>query len=178
VRQVAANYRCELLQKHHDRSSFSCGNAELDRYIHAQAGQDQKRGVAAPYVLVEIATGTLVGYYTLSATSISLVDLPAPLAKRLPRYPTVPATLLGRLARDARYRGRGVGELLLSNAVRHSYRIAREIASIGVIVDAIDDTARAFYEQYGFARLPEQDYRLVLPMSAIRELFVIAEQDG
>ncbi len=175
---MAADYRRELLQKHHDRSSFSCGNAELDRYIHEQAGQDQKRGVAAPYVLIEIATGALVGYYTLSATSIALVDLPASLARRLPRYPTIPATRLGRLARDARYRGRGIGELLLSNAVRHSYRIAQEIASIGVVVDAIDDAACAFYEHYGFARLPEQDYRLVLPMGAIRELFAPVEQGG
>jgi GNAT superfamily N-acetyltransferase len=79
--------------------------------------------------------------------------------------------LLGRLARDLRYRGRGTGELLPANALQRCYRLSEEIGAIGVVVDAIDDTAREFYERYGFSRFPEHERRLLLPMGSIQQLF-------
>lgn len=173
---MAATYRWEPLGKQHDRTSFFCGNDELDRYLRTQASQDQRRDVARPYVLVDIATGTVAGYYTLSALSVDVRALPPDLARRMPRYPTVPATLIGRLARDVRYRGRGVGELLLANALRRGYDISRQVASIGVVVDAIDDAAVAFYEGFGFSCFPEDGQRLILPMAAVRELLGVVDQ--
>ncbi len=173
---MAVTYRWEPLGAQHDRVSFASGNDDLDRYFREQAGQDQKRGVARPFVVVEIATGAVAGYYTLSATSVDLRTLPAQITKRMPRYPTVPTTLLGRLARDLRYRGRGIGELLLSNALRRSYDTSQQVASVGVVVDAIDDGARAFYEGYGFSRFPDQEYRLILPMRTIKQLLDIQDE--
>jgi GNAT superfamily N-acetyltransferase len=167
---VAATYRCEPLGPSHDRAAFSCGNNSLDDYFRTRAGQDRKRGVASPYVLVEIATGLVAGYYTLATTGVLTTALPPEIAQRLPRYPVMPAMLLGRLARDLRFRGRGVGDLLLSNALRHCLRLSEEIASVGVVVDAIDDDARAFYERYGFSRFPDDAHRLIIPMATVARL--------
>lgn len=167
---MAADYRCEPLGKHHDRAAFSCGNDELDRYFRERATQDQRRHVARSYVLVETATGIIAGYYSIAATSVDISALPPDVARKLPRYPSVPAILLGRLARDTRFHGRGMGELLLINALQRCYRLAGELGAIGVVVDAIDDWARIFYERYEFSRFPEQEYRLFLPLGTIAGL--------
>ena len=103
-----AAIRIEPLGPGHDRSAFSCGVPALDRYLQEQAGQDARRRVAAPFVASTDGIKVL-GFYTLSATSIQLTDVPAALAKKLPRYPRLPATLLGRLATDLSARGVGLG---------------------------------------------------------------------
>lgn len=167
---MSATYRCEPLGSHHDRAVFSCGNEELDRYFHERAKQDQKRDVAQSFVLTEHTTGIIAGYYSLCATSVDITALPSDIAKKLPRYPAAPAMLIGRLARDLRFRGRGVGELLLSNALNRCARLSNELGAVGVVVDAIDDPARLFYERYGFSRFPEQEHRLILPMGSIAQL--------
>lgn len=147
---------------------FSCGVEALDRYLRAQAGQDSRRRVATCFVLVG-EDGSVAGYYTLSATSISLVDLPTEIAKRLPRYPAIPATLMGRLAVDRRLRGHGLGELLLFDAFSRTLR--SEIASFAFVVDAKDEPAQAFYEHYGFRRLPSAGRRLFLPLAEVAASF-------
>src|SRR5690348_17338816 len=109
--------------------------------------------MAAPFVLV-LPDGKIVGYYTLSSTSVQLGELPAPVVRKLPRYPLIPATLLGRLAVDRRQQGKGYGRFLLADAL---YRAARsEIASFAVIVEAKDDNARRFYERESFLPFPDQ----------------------
>ncbi|HXW25251.1 MAG TPA: GNAT family N-acetyltransferase [Xanthobacteraceae bacterium] len=164
-----AKPRIEPLGDQHDRAAFSCGIDALDRYFRVQAGQDSRKRIASCFVLVA-ADGSAAGYYTLSATGIALVDLPPDLARKLPRYPLVPATLMGRLAVDHRQRGRGFGELLLFDAFSRTLR--SEIASYAFVVDAKDDAARAFYEKYGFKRLPSADRRLFLPLAEIARAFV------
>jgi predicted GNAT family N-acyltransferase len=131
-----------------------------------------RRHVAGVFVAYEAESTTVAGYYTLSATSVELAVLLQDMAKRLPRRPTLPAVLLGRLAVDQRYRGQRVGELLLMSALRRSARLRTDIGMIAVIVDAKDDRARSFYERYGFMRLEEQEFRLFLPMKTIDQLFV------
>lgn len=124
--------------------------------------------MAAPFVLV-LPDGAIAGYYTLSSTSVKLADLPAEIARRLPRYPLVPATLLGRLAVDLRYRGGGYGRYLLADALG---RIVRsEIASFAVIVEAKDEAARRFYERESFLRFPDQAMKLFRPKADIVKLF-------
>jgi len=87
----------EPLGPKHDRAAFSCGVEILDAYLHKQAGQDLKKRVAVPFVITPDGT-TIAGYYTLSQYSVQLDEIPAEVAKKLPKYPIVPATLLGRLA--------------------------------------------------------------------------------
>jgi predicted GNAT family N-acyltransferase len=164
-------YRIELLRTHHDRTNFSCGNEELDRYLKNQATQDARRKVSAPFVLVEDGDKDVFGYYTLSAFGINLADLPFDIARRLPRYPIVPATLLGRLAVDRRRRGQKLGEFLLMDALNRSFKQSEHIASTAIVVDAIDDAARDFYLHFNFLSFPENRHRLFLPMKTIATLF-------
>ena len=163
--------RIEPLGSQHDRGDFQCGNGVLDRYLRQQAGQDLRRHAAVPFVLVDPGTGGVAGYYTLSAYLIAAGELPAAIARRLPRYPNVPATLLGRLAVDRRYQGRGWGALLLVDALRRSWQGSQEVASLVVVVDAIDEAARDFYLCFGFIPFPGQAFKLFIPMDTVEQLF-------
>lgn len=168
-------HEIEPLRAKHDklRASFSCGVEALDRYLKQQAGQDARRRVAVTYVLVS-RDGRLAGYYTLSSTNIRVDDLPLQLLERLklPRYPYVGATLLGRLARDLSFQGQGIGEVLLTDALKVALKVSREVASVGVVVDAKDERAHRFYTGFGFVACTEKGNRLVLRMEAIEELFL------
>jgi predicted GNAT family N-acyltransferase len=163
------DYLIEPLGKKHNRAAFCSGVEALDRYFLKQATQDARKRVAAPFVLVEIQSGIVAGYYTLSATSINIGDLPVEIAKKLPKYPIVPATLLGRLAIAQNYQGQKLGEKLLMDALYRS--LQSEIASIAVVVEAKDDSACGFYEHYDFIRFPDFPQRLFLPMTVIAKLF-------
>ena len=114
-----ADLSIEALSRRHKRDNFDCGIDALDRYLKKQANQDIRRRIAASFVAVT-EKNVIVGYYTLSAFSINLPGLPADQIKKLPRYPVVPATLLGRLAVDLGYRGRRLGEFLLMDALARS----------------------------------------------------------
>lgn len=160
--------RVEALGAQHDRSTFVSGAEALDRYFRAQAGQEARKNIAAPFVLV-LPDGTIGGYYTLSSTSVKLAELPADITRRIPRYPLVPATLLGRLAVDLRHRHKGYGRFLLADALRRALR--SEIASFAVVVDVKDEAARRFYERESFLPLPDQPMKLFLPMADIAKLF-------
>jgi GNAT superfamily N-acetyltransferase len=162
----------EPLRNDHDRSDFSCGNASLDRYLNEQAGQDLRRACATPFVLVPVRGNTsILGYYTLSSYGIDVGELPADVSKKLPRYPLIPATLLGRLAVDRRYQGQSIGEFVLMDALHRSLVQSAEIAAAAVVVDAIDAGAANFYQHFGFIALPSIERRLFLPMKTIAELF-------
>ena len=163
---TAHGLRIELLSQSHGRAGFSSGNDDLDRYFRERAGQDQRRRRSAVFVLYDIANHAVAGYYTLSACQIESGALPNELAKRLPRRP-LPATLIGRLATDLRYRGRELGGLLLVNALSQAAKASRGIGSMAVIVDAKDDQVRGFYEHYGFQRFADDPYRLFLPMGDV-----------
>lgn len=164
------SYRFESLGPHHDRAAFTCGVEALDRYFRQQVGQDQRRGLAVPYVLVDTATATVVGYYTLSTCSIVPASLPEDVTRKLPRYDALPAILIGRLAVDRRYHGQGFGRQLLMDGLARSLAISQRVGALAVVVDAKDDGARSFYEQYGFSRFADHEYRLFVPMSTIAEL--------
>ena len=165
-------WRVERLAKNHARAAFSCGNETLDHYLKELAGQDARRHVAAPFVLVtEADRKTVLGYYTLSSFSVELGDLPAALAKKLPSYPLVPVTLLGRLAVDRRHKGRKLGEFLLIDALQRAYHQSAQIAAAAVVVDAIDESAEKFYKHFDFIPLPDRPNRLFLPMKTIAALF-------
>lgn len=153
----------------HDCASFSCGVAELDDYIHHRARQDARRKVAAPFVLVDDHR-TIVGYYTLSAYGVSPAELPPELARKLPKYPLIPATLLGRLAVADGYQGRQLGRMLLIDALYRSWKNTAEVASTGVVAEAINEKAHSFYVRYGFIELAERPNKLFLPMQIIRKV--------
>jgi len=155
----------------HDRAAFSSGQPSLDAYLQKQVSQDLKRRVAAVFVLRDEASSQVLGYYTLSAYSIELSQVEEALAKRLPRYPLLPATLLGRLAMDEVAQGKGLGALLLLDALQRSHRTAAQIASMAVVAEAMDERAARFYAKYGFEPFGQDALQLYLPMGAIAKLF-------
>lgn len=150
-------YRIERLAEH-ERGSFSSGSEPLDRYLKTQASQDMRRHIANCFVAVAGAD-EVAGFYSLSATSLLFDQLPPEKAKRLPRYPTVPAALLGRLAVDLRHRGVGLGAALVADAIQRA--LASDVAGRFIVADAKDEEARRFYERLDFKRLHSDGFRLV-----------------
>lgn len=160
----------EPLREEHDRAGFSCGVEPLDRYLRKQATQDVKKHVAVVFILTPDGQ-TVAGFYTLSQYAVELDVIPKEIAKKLPKYPLVPATLLGRLAVSAMFRGQRLGERLLMDALHRSFNASRQLASAAVVVDAKDESAAAFYKRYAFVELPKIAKRLFLPMGTIEKLF-------
>jgi GNAT superfamily N-acetyltransferase len=157
--------RIVRLGSHHDRTAFSCGKEPLDRYLAQQASQDSRRGVASVFVAVLAERPErILGYFTLSAASVVPSDLPPETAKRLPRHP-IPAALIGRLAVDQEFAGRGLGGILLADAIRKAMTAAEMVAMATIVVDPIDEQAASFYAAFGFRSLqgPQRRMFLTLP---------------
>ena len=153
MRLADNSVRIEPLRPDHDRAAFDCGNESLDRYLRTQASQDARRGVARVFVAVMREDAKrIAGFFTLSAAWVTASDLPTDVAKRLPRHP-IPAALVGRLAVDLGFARRGLGSILLADAVKKTMAAAETVAMAVVIVDPIDDAARAFYAAFGFRSL-------------------------
>ena len=157
-------YLIEPLSGNHDRSQFVSGSEALDRYLREQASQDVKRRITTCFVAVADDAQDIAGYYTLTATSIALSGFSPEIVKKLPRYPVVPAVLLGRLAVARHYQGQGLGGILLADGLKRTSRA--EFGVFAMVVDAKDDAARRFYEHYGFTLLPGEECRLCLPIAA------------
>jgi predicted GNAT family N-acyltransferase len=162
-------YRFEPLHERHERAAFSCGIAPLDDYFRGDPiRQDVSRKVTNVFVMTP--DGRFVaGFYTLSTLSILSVDLPQALAKKLPKRP-IGATLLGRMGRDLSLRGKGIGEMLLMDALNRSWQASKLVSSWAVVVDA-KDGAHDFYLKHEFTALPTQPTRLFLPMKKIDLMF-------
>jgi ribosomal protein S18 acetylase RimI-like enzyme len=142
----------------HDRGRFSSGSNVLDRYFRQQVTQDVRRKLTNCFVAV--AEGDEVaGFYTFASTSVPLDKLAEERARRLPRYPAVPAILLGRLAVAAEHQGRGLGAMLLADALLRACKA--DAAAHMLVVDAMDEAAVRFYAHHGFERLPDDGRRLV-----------------
>jgi ribosomal protein S18 acetylase RimI-like enzyme len=157
-----APFQLALLDAGHDRTAFDSGSEPLNRYLHEQVSQDVRRRVTACFVA--LADGRrIAGYYTLASASLLLANLPASTGKKLPRYPTVPAVRMGRLAVDQAFRGQGLGGALLADALNRAAR--SEIAAYALMVDAKDDMAVNFYRHHGFIALPASPRTLFLPLT-------------
>jgi len=161
----------ELLDKKHNRADFDCGKEFLNNYLKNQAGQDQKRKLAVCFVLSELETNSVQGYYTLSNSSIPLSHFPENIQKKLPKsYLSISTTLLGKLAIDKKQQGKGIGKILLIDALKRSYEISQEIGSFAVVVDPIDKEAEVFYEKYDFIKLPDSE-KMIIATKTLKELF-------
>ena len=154
----------------HIRLSFCCGNESLDSYIRKQASQDLKKRVSTIFVLIDDPDMHILAYYTLSSYTVNIAALDESFAKRLPRYPALPATLLGRLAVDNDQKGKRFGELLLIDALKRSLEAAMQVASLAVIAEALDERALSFYIKYGFKQFSQEPMKLYLPMKSVEEL--------
>ncbi len=160
-----APFRVAPLEAAHDRTPFNSGTAPLDDYFQRQVTQDIRRRVTACFVALTHEQ-RIVGYYTLASTSLLLSDLPAAIGKKLPRYPSVPAVRMGRLAIDQNFKGQGLGGALLADALDRA--VNSEIAAYALVVDAKDDSAASFYRHHGFIGLPDAPLTLFLPLATVQ----------
>lgn len=160
-------YRVEELSSAHDRKAFACGVEALDRYLRETASQDARRLLSKCYVACPAEGTDIAGFYTLAAAEILVTALPNTVARKLPRYPTIPVVRMGRLAVDHRRRGKSLGSALVANAVAKVLKA--DIAAFALAVDAKDHAAAAFYRRVGFIPLDPQDRTLVLPLATARK---------
>jgi ribosomal protein S18 acetylase RimI-like enzyme len=165
---VTARFGIEPLTKTHDRSGFACGNDRIDSYFRQTVSQDVKRNYATCFVARELTTDRVAGFYTLSSSNVPLTEVPADLAKKLPRYPSVPAVLIGWLARHIDFAGLGLGEALLFDAINTV--ATAPIGAHAVFADAIEERASAFYASFGFTPLITRSHTLYLPIATAKEL--------
>jgi len=160
-----APFRLAPLDVGHDRAAFECGSEQLNRYLREQATQDIRRRAAACFVALADEQ-RIAGYYTLASASLLLTDLPASIGRKLPRYPTVPAVRMGRLAVDQAFKGQGLGGALLADALDRAARA--EIAAYALMVDAKDESAADFYRHHGFIAMLDSPRSLFLPLASVQ----------
>jgi len=159
---LTTGFVIERLSAAHIRTGFSCGVPALDRYFREFVSQDVKRKISNCFVALD-AAGAVAAYYTLAATSLSLTELSTQETKRLPRYPLLPAGLIGRLAVDERFRAQGLGSALVVDALARAVR--SDSAIYALLVDAKDEAAARFYLHLGFQRFASEPMRLFMPVA-------------
>lgn len=160
-----------LLNNTHNRKSFDCGIPALNDYLKIQAGQDMRRKLSACFVFTQKGNSDVLGYYTLSNYSIPPTQFPEGIRKKFPpNYNSIPVTLLGRLAVNGNQKGKGLGKILLIDALRRSYEASLEIGSLAVVVDPINQEAMEFYRKYDFTLLPDSG-KMMIGMKVLAELF-------
>jgi ribosomal protein S18 acetylase RimI-like enzyme len=153
----------------HDRSAFWSGNERIDAYFRHVVTQDVKRSYALCYVLVETASAKVAGFYTLSSHAIMLTDVPEDVARKLPRYPSVPAVLIGWLGRALEFRGQRIGPLLLADAIHRL--VHSPVGAHAICADAIDGAAAAFYRAHQFRPFASRPHSFYLPIKTAVTLF-------
>ena len=172
----AIEWREEAIARHHDRSGFDCGSAELNDYLRKYARQNHETGGAKTFIAVPPdEPARVLGYYSISPGAIEFAHVPARLTKKLGRY-EVPVFRLGRLGVSRPLQGQGLGaELLLAAGVR-ALSVASQIGGVALAIDAKDERAAAWYERFGAARLLDDPLKLILPLAVIAESIAAPEK--
>lgn len=153
-------YSLEPLQRSHQRRAFDCGHSEVNDWLHTKALQHQDKRLSATKVLLN-RDKAIAGYYTLATGQVDFGDLPSDLARKLPRR-ALPVAILAWLGVSVSSQGQKLGDLLLAQALRDCYEAGKTFAFVAVILDCVDDRAKAFYERWDFSELPGNPYRFFL----------------
>ena len=167
---TASDVRIERLDRTHVRDRFECGVPSLDNFLRALVSQYEKRNLGRTYVAVRGTEPHVLGYYTISSSAVAFETLPAEGSKKLPRHP-VPVVLVARLAVDRTAQGQRLGERLLTDALARSVDLSAKLGIHAVVVDAVDQKAKAFYEKYQFTVLLDGELHLYLPITTIAAAF-------
>lgn len=163
------DWKIELLNERHQRKGFDCGRQKLNDYLCNYAGQNTRHDISRTYVLTAKGSTVVAGYYTLSSGSAAFKELPVTLSRGLPKY-AVPTAHIGRFAISSQFQRKGLGGMLLVDALKRVCKLADVIGIHAVTVDAKDEAARSFYQAYGFLSLQDSPFHLFLPMATIRQL--------
>ena len=154
------------LTGNHDRQGFDCGRQELNDWLQKTARQHQEKGLSKTFVAtLDEAPDCICGYYALTLVELESRTLSEAWRKKMPRR--IPGVKLGRLAVDKRLQGKGLGELLLVDALSRAQRIYQEAGGIGLFVDAIDAQAATYYRRFGFEAMPDNPLLMFLPAAVL-----------
>ena len=157
-----------LLSEAHDGSTFECGEAVLDDWLRQRAWNNLQAAASRTYVACQAGSQRIAGYFALSMGQILAQEVAGPMRRNMPRH--IPAVMLGRLAIDRAWQGKGLGRALIADAVRRSLRASSEVSARLVIVHAISPAAEAFYLHHGFTRLPVDTPTLALDLVRLQRL--------
>jgi GNAT superfamily N-acetyltransferase len=161
-------FHLETLRREHPRRKFRSGQSQVDDWLATKALQHQEKHLSVTRVLLD-GMGAVAGYYTLATGQVDFSDLPPEAVRRLPRR-QLPVAVLAWLAVQKEFQGRGFGRLLLAQPLRDCYDAGRTFAFIAVVIDCIDDVARAFYQRFDFQELPGHPYRLFLSAGQLQAM--------
>jgi len=168
----------ELDKKRHDRSTFDCGEDELNDFIKTKAAKHMAAGISRTMVLPAVtpfADGKypLCSFYAIAPSQIERATLPEALAKRLPHYP-IPVFLIAQLAVHKEYKGEGLGKITLIKALEHLFKVNAHMKAYAVVVDCLNQAAQDFYAKFGFEILCSHNdrTRMFMPMRTVEQLFL------
>lgn len=170
ILKAGTQYCITVLEKAHDKISFSCGNEALDTYLKKQASQEIKKNISVTYVITEENCRKILGYYSIASNSFDADGLPIELLKKLPKYPRLPAIIIGRLAVHQHHKKAGLGTHLVVHALQKSLAISQQIGATAVIVDAKDTQAIQFYKKLGFCAFEDNQHKLFIPIDTVKKL--------
>ena len=163
--------KIELLNKNHNRSSFDCGVDKLNQYLKNIARQHLNKGISRTFVLLESSTpAEILGFFTLASCEVHVEKLPSQYAKKYPARAT--AAKLARLAVSRGRQRQGLGTLMMINAIARVIIVSEHLGIIGFFVDAKDEAAKKFYQQFGFISLPDNPLELFLPLETLRQAYI------
>lgn len=163
-----AGFHLERLRREHPRRRFRCGQEKVDDWLATKALQNQEKQLSTTKVLLD-ASGAIAGYYTLAMGHVDCSDLPLEMVKHLP-HRMLPVAVLAWLGVSQAHQGQGLGDRLLGQALRDCYEAGKTFAFIAVVLDCIDDAAKAFYQRWEFKEMPEHPFRLLLRASELETL--------
>ena len=162
---------CKPLGPEHNRAAFLCEESSLTEYIKTKARKERDEGFCAVFVAsFSDDDKNIVGYYTVSNFSVELSHISTDISKKFPRYPQVPVTMIGRLARHIDHRKKGIGDYLLIDALKRAFDASQNIGSVAVVVDPINEIAADLYKKFGFIHINNDNQRLYMPMGTIEKL--------
>lgn len=159
----------EPIRKSHNVRPFDCGEPSLNEYLKRYAFKNDQNNISRTFVLVN-SDENIIGYYSVCACSIEFNEIPEEMSGRLPKYP-IPGALIARLAVDSSVQGNDYGSRLLIHALQRINQTSEELGIKIVVVDALHEKARSFYERYGFQSLPGNELKLFLPIETIKQTF-------
>jgi len=163
--QFPDGLRLETLRRNHRRTAFACGQEQVDDWLATRALQHQDKHLSTTKVLLD-EDDAIAGFYTLATGQVDFGDLPDRVTKRLPRR-TLPVAIFAWLGVDRRYQGQGLGRHLLAQGLGDCHAAGQTFSFVAVILDCLDDRAKAFYQQWDFQELPGRPYRLYLSSQSL-----------
>lgn len=163
-----SGYALQPLARDHSRRSFHSGESSVDQWLRTKALQHQDKHLSATRVLIS-PMGEIAGFYTLATGQVDFGDLPAEISRKLPRR-ALPVAVLAWLGVSQQEQGKGLGQRLLARALRDAYEAGQTFTFVAVILDCVNDAAKAFYQRWDFDELPGQPYRLYLSAKRLAEM--------